>query len=146
VIDTLKGKINSIREVVVPRFRNICRVSGTVESCIRQLQTIDACEQPLTPWVEVILENDSETSFEYREINKAAEPLNLEVLKVTFKNERRRAGLERLVENAKDIKEISPEEVFRLKCKEQEFDLESHPEMLNAFFEMLHVVQENDIA
>jgi exonuclease SbcD len=68
------------------------------------------------------------------------------VLKVTFKNERRRAGLERLVENAKDIKEISPEEVFRLKCKEQEFDLESHPEMLNAFFEMLHVVQENDIA
>ena len=146
VIDTLKGKINRIQEVVVPRFRNICRVSGTVESCIRQLQEIDVCDQPLTPWVEVILENDSEPASEYKEINKAAEPLNLEVLKVTFKNERRRAGLERLVENAKDIKEISPEEVFRLKCKEQEFDLESHPEMLNAFFEMLQIVQETDIA
>ena len=146
VIETMKGKIHMIQEAVVPRFRNICRVSGTVENCIRQLNEIDALDQKLTPWVEVILENDDEQAFEYKEINKASENLKLEVLKVTFKNEHRRAGLEKLVANAKDIKEISPEEVFKLKCKEQNFDLESHPEMLNAFFEMLQIVQENEIA
>jgi len=146
VMDTLNGKINSIQEIEVPRFRKVCRVSGSVESCIMQLKEIDAGNHVLTPWIEVILENDDELALEFKEINKAAESMNLEVLKVTFKNERRRAGLEKLVENAKNIKEITPEEVFRLKCKEQDYDLESHPEMLNAFFEMLQVVQENEIA
>ena len=141
-----KGKITEIDEVTVPRFRDICRVTGLAESCIEQLERIDAGHHNLTPWVEVILENENELAFEFKEINKAAEPLKLEVLKVTLKNEHRREGLERLVANAKDIKEITPEEVFRLKCTEQEYDLKDHPDMLNAFFEMLQLVQENDNA
>jgi len=146
VLETSKGKILKIDEVTVPRFRNICRVSGTVEECILRLKEIDAGFLELTPWVEVILEDENELAFEFKEINKAAEPLKLEVLKVTLKNEHRREGLERLVANAKDIKEITPEEVFRLKCTEQEYDLKDHPDMLNAFFEMLQLVQENDNA
>ncbi|MDP4238230.1 MAG: exonuclease SbcCD subunit D C-terminal domain-containing protein [Bacteroidota bacterium] len=146
VVETSEGKINKIEEVVVPRFRNICRVSGTVENCIRQLEKIDAEYHTLTPWVEVVLEDEQELAFEYKEISRAAEALDLEVLKVTLKNEHRREGLERLVENARDIKEITPEEVFRLKCKEQDFDLDNRPEMLNAFFEILQVVQENENA
>jgi exonuclease SbcD len=144
VIETLEGKITGIEEAAVPRFRDIYRVSGSAESCIKQLEKIDAGHHALTPWVEVILENENELALEYKEINKAAETLKLEVLKVTLKNERRREGLERLVENAKNIKEITPEEVFRLKCKEQGFDLDNDPEMLNAFFEILQLVQDNE--
>jgi exonuclease SbcD len=144
VLETQKGKITEIDEVTVPRFRDICRVTGLAESCIEQLERIDAGHHNLTPWVEVILENENELAFEYRAINQAAEAMKLEVLKVTLKNEHRREGLERLVENAKDIKEITPEEVFRLKCKEMDFDLDNQPEMLNAFFEILQFAQENE--
>ena len=142
VLEIEGKKVKEISEVAIPTFREIRRISGTVDSCIGQLKLLDQKEHALTPWVEVVLDNASNTSIGYAEINKAAENLNLQVLKVTFKNERKMAGLEKLIENARHVKELSPVEVFLLKCKEQDFDLESKPEILDAFHEVLQLANE----
>jgi exonuclease SbcD len=142
VIETQYGKIADIKEVDVPKFREITRIMGTVESCIHQLEILDKNQNGLTPWVEVVLENDQNYSLGYPEITKAAEQMSLEVLKVTLKNERKIAGLESLIENAKHIKELTPIDVFKLKCKELNVDLDNDHELLNAFYEILQMSQE----
>lgn len=142
VVETNNGKIKEISEVAIPIFREIRRISGTVEACIAQLKLLDQEIHALTPWVEVVLDNTSNTSIGYAEINKAAENLNLQVLKVTFKNERKMAGLEKLIENARHVKELSPVEVFLLKCKEQDFDITGSPEIMDAFHEVLELAKE----
>jgi exonuclease SbcD len=62
---------------------------------------------------------------------------------VTLKNDRKIEGLEKLIENAQHINELSPVDVFKLKCKEQNFDLEGNPEILDAFHEALQLAREH---
>ncbi len=143
LIETEKEKIKNVIKVNIPQFREIHRVNGTVEECIVQMKNIDKVHYNLTPWVEVVLDNISNTSIGNSEVNKAAEELDLEVLKVTLKNERKIAGLEQLIENSKHVKELSPVEVFNMKCKEQNFDVENNPEIFDAFNEVLQIANES---
>ena len=141
-IDILKGKIGRISEVAIPKFRELHRISGSLESCIAQLHELDQEKHELTPWVEVILDNATNTKIGFGEISKTAESLDLEVLKVTLKNEREIAGLEKLIENAQHIADLSPIDVFKLKCREQNFNLEENSEILDAFHEILQMAKE----
>lgn len=143
VLNTEANKIKDIEEVPVPLFREIRQIKGTVESCIAQMKIIDIENYSLTPWIEVVLDNQSNSTIGFNEIHKAAEVLNLEVLKVTFKNERKTDGLEKLIENARHVKELSPLDVFLLKCKEQDFDIDGSPEILDAFHEILQQAKEH---
>ena len=138
-IEIETGEISNIKEVAIPEFREMLRVSGTIDECIAGLKKTDAANHSLTPWVEVVLDNQSNTTTGYVEINKVAENLDLEVLKVTLKNERKIAGLEKLINNSKHIKELSPIEDFKMKCKEQNFDLDTNPEIFDAFNEVLQI-------
>jgi len=144
IIETEANQIKEIREAGIPKFREILKVRGSIEECIAKLKLIDLEPHELTPWVEVLLDNASNTRLGFSEINKSAENLKLEVLKVSLKNERKIAGLEQQIKNAQDIKELSPLEVFKLKCKEQEFELEERPEILDAFNEVFQKVKGSD--
>jgi len=106
---------------------------------VAQLHALDKEKHDLTPWVEVVLNNRSTTTFGSTEIYKEAEHLKLEVLKVSNKNDRSIAGLEKLIENTQYVKDLSPLEVFKLKCKERDFDLKANPEILDAFAEVLQI-------
>ena len=142
VIETQAGKITKINEVSIPDFRQIRRLTGNVDECIAQLNAINEEQHDLTPWVEVVLDNGSNTGIGNVEIKKLAETLDLELLKFTLKNERKMAGLEKLIENARDIKGLLPIEVFKLKCKEQNFDLEGNSDILDAFCEVLEIAKD----
>lgn len=141
VLETKGNKIATIQEVYVPAFRAIFRVGGTLEKCVAELYEIDKQEHDLTPWVEVLLDNDSNTSIGFAEVNKVAENLKLEVLKVMLKTTRKTEGIDQLMANTKDIKALSPIEIFKLKCKEQDYDLDAHEEIVDAFNEVLQIVQ-----
>jgi len=142
VIETIPGKVAQISEVTIPTFREIRRVSGSINECLTALEKIDREEHELTPWVEVVLDEENHTSSGFKDINKTVEGLRLEVLKVTLKNERKIEGLESLIENAKHIREFTPVEVFKMKCAEMEFDMENNPDILDAFYEVLQLAQE----
>jgi len=132
-----------IENIQVPKFREVLRVKGSVEACIADLKTIDQATYALKPWVEVVIDNNLNTKIESQEINKAAEDLNLEVLKISLKNERNILGLEALIESSKQIKELQPLEVFKMKCKEQDFDIAENIEIFDAFNEALQIAREN---
>jgi len=143
LIETTNNIVQNIIEVEIPKFREIIRLKGSVEECINQLHIINNQHHELTPWVEVVLDKEPDAQMGFSEINKTAENLNLEVLKVTLKNEKRISGLEQLTEKAIQLKDLNPMEIFKMKCKEQDFDLEIHPEIFDAFNEVVQIVSEN---
>ena len=108
-----------------------------MESCKAQLEKLDEENNSLTPWVEVILNNEKEAATGYWEINEFAEHLKSEVLKITVKDEKKIDRLKSLVENAQHITGFKPLDVFKLRCEEQNLDLNERPEMLDAFNEIL---------
>ena len=142
IIETDKGDITTIEEAIVPQFREASKVSGVLEDCVSQLENIKSNAYNLRPWIEVVLDNESNTTIGFEEIIKSVEILELDVLKVSLKNQRQIIGLDQLLQNTKDIKELSPIEVFELKCKEQEFDLKEHKNILDAFNEALQIALE----
>ena len=131
------GKPLIITETTIPVFRKILQLEGSVESCKAQLEKLDEENNSLTPWVEVILNNEKEAATGYREINKFAEHLKSEVLKITVKDEKKIDRLKSLVENAQHITGFKPLDVFKLRCEEQNLDLNERPEMRDAFNEIL---------
>jgi exonuclease SbcD len=60
-----------------------------------------------------------------------------------LKNERNILGLEALIESSKKIKELQPLDVFKMKCKEQDFDIDANIEIFDAFNEALQIAREN---
>jgi len=143
LIETDGDKPLRIENVLVPKFREVLRLKGSLEECIADLKSIDKATYALKPWVEVVIDNNMNTKIESQEINKAAEDLDLEVLKISLKNERNILGLEALIESSKEIKELQPIEVFKMKCKEQDFDIEENIEVFDAFNEALQIAREN---
>lgn len=142
-IDTEQNRIRNIKEIDVPKFREVLRVSGNLDACIVQLNSVKSNDYGLKPWVEVVIDNETNTNIGNAEIHKAAEMLDLEVLKVTLKNQRNTMGLEQLIDDSKKIKAISPVDVFKLKCEEQNYNLDENEDMMDAFNEVLNIVREN---
>jgi len=143
IINTKKNQISKIDEIIVPRFREILQVTGVLEDCIIKLNNIITNKYGLTPWVEVVLDNKTKAAIGSSEIHKAAENLQIEVLKVTLKNQQKIEGLEQLIEKTKHIKELLPIDVFEMKCKEQGFEIKEHPEIWDAFNEALQIARDN---
>ena len=139
VLTIENNEISDIKDAIVPRFRNFYKLEGTVADCIDQFPIVISNEYELTPWVEISL-NEEHTINTY-ELKVAAENYSFEILKTALKNQRRHKGIEELLAETKSIKELLPTDVFKLKCKEMGFDLESRPEVEDAFNEILQSVK-----
>ena len=144
IIQIETGSSFNIKEITVPEFRKIRQLEGTVASCKTMLEKLDQENNPLIPWVEVILSDEKEAATGYHEINEFAEHIRTEVLKITVRDERKYDRLKSLVENAQHITSFKPLDVFKLRCEEQNVDLDEKPEILDAFNEILQTVTDND--
>jgi len=141
-IEINNNNISQIREITVPKFRNIYSLEGNVNEIIVKLKDISQNHQhQLTPWVEAVIDNNTELSVDADEIQKTAEQLDVEVLKVVFKADKEKQGIENLIYDKKEIKDLTPEEVFMIKCKEEDFDIENNPEIKDAFFEAYNIAK-----
>lgn len=138
---TDKNKVINVEEVKVPRFRDISRIAGTPNECLIELLKKDKEKPELTPWVELVLDKEYVSSQSFFELNKIADNLSLNVLKVTLKKDKRISGIEQAATDIKEIKELSPVDVFRLKCEQEGFNIEENPEILDAYHEILQIAQ-----
>ena len=139
VLTIKNNEISKIEEDVIPKFREFYRLKGTMLACIDQFSTIISNTYKLTPWVEIIL--DEENNILTNDLKEAAEKYPFEILKTTLKNQRKVKGIEELLENAASINELLPAQVFKLKCTEMDYDLEKSPEVWDAFNEILQSVK-----
>lgn len=143
VLETVATKIASIEYKEVPIFRKVLKIKGTVAHCQQELQNISSNSYQLIPWVEVVLDTESESNVDTDQIHKTANLYDLEVLKITLKNQRSIKGLEELSANTKHIKELSPLRVFKMKCEDMEFDLDKNQSVFDAFNEALQIALDN---
>tara|TARA_R110002110_G_scaffold150258_18_gene341985 strand:+ start:4097 stop:5299 length:1203 start_codon:yes stop_codon:yes gene_type:complete len=140
IVLTIKdNKINDIKEDVVPRFREFYKLEGTIAQCIEAFPDVISNPYELTPWVEIVL--NEENNINTDDLKIAADQYPFDILKTALKNQRRIKGIEELLEETKSIKELVPSEVFKLKCKEIGYDLENRPEVWDAFNEILQSVK-----
>ncbi|MBE9468418.1 MAG: exonuclease subunit SbcD [Bacteroidetes bacterium] len=136
IVLTIKdNKISEIRDDVVPRFREFYKIEGTIAKCIESFPDVISNIFELTPWVEIVL--NEENNINTDDLKIAAGQYPFEILKTALKNQRRIKGIEELLEETKSIKELLPTEVFKLKCKEIGYDLENRSEVWDAFNEIL---------
>jgi exonuclease SbcD len=139
VLHIESNRISDIQGIPVPRFREFYRVAGSMEACINQFKDLVSNDYELTPWVEIVLDENHNISTD--DFKKTAEDYPFEILKMTLKNQRRMKGIEELMKETKSIKELVPSEVFELRCQEIGYDLSSRPDIEDAFNEILQQVQ-----
>ncbi len=139
VLTIENNKIIHIKDDIIPCFREFYRIKGKIEECIAQFSDIISNTYQLTPWVEIILDEDNTINTE--SLKSAAKDYSFEILKTSLKNQRKLKGIEELLEDTKSIKELIPTDVFKLKCEELAYDLEAHPEVWDAFNEILQSVK-----
>jgi len=143
ILESDNQSITKITSKKVPSFRSIVKIKGSFEHCVYLLRNIEINDFKLTPWVEIILDIEEHQGDEYNRIYQEAKTLNLEILKVSFANVISNVGLNEIENTAKNLKELRPIEVFTMKCKEMNYDLENHPEVMDAFNEILQIVSNN---
>lgn len=128
--------IQAIKNVDIPRFREMYSLTGTKQDCIDRFPDIISNQFGLTPWVEIILDENSSVNTD--DLRAQAEQQGFEILKITLKNfDRRLTGIEEQLKQSQSIKELNPNDVFKLKCAEQNINLDDRPELLDAFSEIL---------
>ena len=133
------NKISKIEDIVIPRFREFYRLTGTMTECIDKFENILSNSYELTPWVEIVLNEDNTINTD--ELEKNAEKYSFDILKTSLKNQRKYKGIEELLKSTKSIKELEPTEVFKLKCNEMNYDLKGNPKVWDAFNEILQSVK-----
>lgn len=140
VIETNNQAITNVKDIKIPRFREIYRLKGTVNDCLNQFDSVISNSYQLIPWVEIVL--DEKETLNTDELKQNAELHQFEILKITLSNDnRKRIGIDELLKNTKSIKELQPDEVFKLKCKEEHINLEENPQLWDAFNEILQTVK-----
>lgn len=139
VLNIKNNKINTIEDVIVPRFREFYKLQGTIEETIKAFPTITTNNYNLTPFVEITLNEISTISNDL--IKKEADNFNFEILKTTLKNDNKAIGIEEQLKHIQSVKELLPDEIFKIKCEEQKFNLEDNPDIWDAFNEILQAVK-----
>ncbi len=137
LLETSSGKLNSISEIDVPTFRQLYIVTGTMEQCRERLIEISKQNNEPEPWVEVILNDKQHSTTAYSEINEVIKELNLKVLKVINVKKQGQKGIEQLEEEDRQLNDLKPDDVFKKKCEQEEFNLGENAEILDAFYEIL---------
>ena len=93
------NKINEVQEVVIPRFREFYRISGTMVECMEEFSNIISNPYELTPWVEIVLNENNTINTD--DLKKAAEEQVFEILKISLKNQRKTKGIEGVIKKHK---------------------------------------------
>ncbi|QWX84655.1 exonuclease SbcCD subunit D C-terminal domain-containing protein [Cellulophaga sp. HaHaR_3_176] len=139
ILTVKDAKITKIEDAIIPNFREFYKISGTLTECITKFPELISNTYGLTPWVEIVLDEDHTVNTD--NLTKEAANYSFEILKTSLKRKRKIKGIEELLENTKSIKELLPTEVFKLKCEEMGFDLKQRPEVWDAFNEVLQSVK-----
>lgn len=139
ILTVENNTITTIEDVIVPNFRAFYKLNGTINECINQFSNCVPNVYKLTPWVEIIL--NEENTINTDDLKKVSDTYPFDILKISLKKQRKIKGIEELLENTKSIKELLPTEVFKLKCEEMGYDLKQKPEVWDAFNEVLQAVK-----
>ena len=116
LIVEFSGKnLKEIKEVKVPRFRELVTFSGDLETVKTRLQTFDSKRKgELEPWIDINIDTEEKIPNLDGEIREFAKDFWMEILKI--RTQKSYWALEGLTEEI-NLDDLSPEEVFLRKCE-----------------------------
>lgn len=140
-IETSGKSIESITDITVPKFRSICRIKGDIEESIAKIRELTELQHSLTPWVEVILEGGDSSKSAISKIKEECDNLDIEILRIVAESVEFSA-IDKLSKERINLSELTPLEVFKMRCSEQNFNIDESPDVVDAFHEALQIAQE----
>ena len=140
IIETSEGKVADIRNVLVPKHRELKRIAGTLEEVIQQLSDYNP-KYKLPSFIELQV---LETEFSAMILAKVEELVlsyseteNFKILKHKTIFENKKLDTSELFNQGTSIEELKPIDVFRKKLDQDELDEASKKKVEEAFIELL---------
>ena len=140
MIDVHDYRTISVKEIPVPVFQNITRLSGTHEEIIQELARMKMEYTPVL--VEVVLEDSRIIPDAAEKIRAIIQGSPVEVLKV--KSRQLSAQAMQPGSNEESLAGLSPEEVFNRRLDAAEIEGNDRREYLESFLEIYKELLEED--
>ncbi len=150
IVDFRENELNKIESVIVPVFRPLISLKGSLDSIEQQLATLaseraNENEQPqaeLNPWLEIEITTETylhDLQSRVEQMVLAREELSsCELLRVRRKREKAAASL--TVADQESLAELKVEDVFQQRLKQEELTDEQLQQLTGAFQEILEDV------
>ncbi|WBA81400.1 exonuclease subunit SbcD [Endozoicomonas sp. GU-1] len=150
IVDFRENELNNIESVIVPVFRPLISLKGSLDSIDQQLATLaseraNENEQPqaeLNPWLEIEITTEAylhDLQSRVEQMVLAKEELSsFELLRVRRKREKAAASL--TVADQESLAELNVEDVFQQRLKQEELTDEQLQQLTGAFQEILEDV------
>ena len=140
-----KNQIDKIEKIAVPTeiYRRLMRFEGTLEKVV---QDIENHKNEHKTWAEVIIQTETYNPHTNLIIEEATKNSNIRVLKTVIQYARNPKEDWTKAFEHQNLQEISPEEVFRERCKKENFcEAEIEQDLLPLFRQILDELQEEEL-
>lgn len=113
ILDFEGKKLKEINTVLVPIFRRLKTIEGTIEEVKESLINFAQKERTMKPWVEIVIHTEQPILNLHTDLQEFTSEMNLELLKISVK--RKHLTLEEQIEEI-DLMSVDHFEVFEKKC------------------------------
>jgi exonuclease SbcD len=146
LVDFEGDQIKKIDRIPVPTFRRLKSLSGSIEDLYKRMEAFsNRHKEELTPWIELIVEDESIPIDIDKEFRTFAEGLHLEILRVRISRPKNQH--EKLSVIHQNLSDLDVLDVFRQKCERASLPEEQQKEMESLFLEardLLNQIAEED--
>ncbi len=136
----------SPESITVPSFRKLLKITGTLEELQQKLNNLENVSK-LDSLIEVVLteeQYDVDKIYSFDELVTNFNTPGFEIVKHRTNFREQTRGASELYQNSTQLEDLTPREVFLELIKKQEYEPETHRELLCAFDELLEEVQQNE--
>src|SRR5690606_12728013 len=136
----------SSESIPVPSFRKLLKITGTLEELQQKLRNLEN-DSNLDSLIEVVLteeQYDVDKIYNFDALVTNFNTPGFEIVKHRTSFREQTKGASELYQNSTQLEDLTPREVFLELIKKEEYEPETHRELMSAFDELLEEVQQNE--
>jgi exonuclease SbcD len=145
-VEVLPDRDLKIREVVVPKFRELLNFSGDFETIKEKIKSFKVNSKNLPAWAKIDIKK-SQDNITFSEAIKELKSLNrdIKILKSSIVDSNLNIGLNRLEESAIKLQKMTPKSVFEKRLTlEKEISNKKKDELMSAFLKIVEELESED--
>lgn len=142
IVEFMNGEVASIEPIDIPVMRHLIRFAGTPEKILENIGNFTSNDE-LIAWGEVTATLSAPRPQLQAEVRNVTEKKPLEILQTKIQWSGAARSLAE-IEQTRDLKELSINEVFRLRCESKNYSPEKAAALAATFAELLSLKQEHE--
>ena len=143
IIDITDSKIQSIKQIAIPKYRSLISISGKlkeVEEKLKKFKSVD----PLPAFLELKIKEETFSALTIAKVEELVSSYQdhefLKILKHQTNFEKGQQDTAALFQTGLNIEDISPKQVFKKRLEAEELEEEKQTMLLDAFQELLEEI------